>query len=157
MASPVYIGFWARFVAFLVNSIIALVIMAPLSALLYEKVVISDYDLTDREQFLDLIAAMSGQGSIETVIIGTLFILLWVFRNAEPGKMLFRAVIVDARSLQSASAWQYVARYIGYYVSLLPFGLGFIWIAFDARKQGWHDKIAGTVVIKEIPETEPSD
>jgi uncharacterized RDD family membrane protein YckC len=27
--------------------------------------------------------------------------------------------------------------------------LGFLWIAFDRRKQGWHDKIAGTVVVQE--------
>jgi uncharacterized RDD family membrane protein YckC len=30
----------------------------------------------------------------------------------------------------------------------LAIGLGFLWIAFDDRKQGWHDKIAGTVVIR---------
>jgi uncharacterized RDD family membrane protein YckC len=32
---------------------------------------------------------------------------------------------------------------------MLVFFLGFIWVAFDKRKQGWHDKIAGTVVIRE--------
>ena len=32
------------------------------------------------------------------------------------------------------------------------FNLGFIWIAFDKRKQGWHDKIAGTVVIIREPQ-----
>ncbi|MGR3985112.1 MAG: RDD family protein, partial [Gammaproteobacteria bacterium] len=30
----------------------------------------------------------------------------------------------------------------------LFFGLGLLWVAFDKRKQGWHDKLAGTVVIK---------
>jgi hypothetical protein len=35
---------------------------------------------------------------------------------------------------------------VGYLVSNI-FYLGFIWVAFDGKKQGWHDKIAGTVVI----------
>jgi uncharacterized RDD family membrane protein YckC len=39
-------------------------------------------------------------------------------------------------------------RYIGYFVSGLALGIGFLWVAFDSRKQGWHDKIAGTVVIR---------
>ena len=38
-------------------------------------------------------------------------------------------------------------RSVGYLVSSFVFCLGFIWIGFDSKKQGWHDKIAGTVVI----------
>jgi len=29
-----------------------------------------------------------------------------------------------------------------------PFFLGIFWVAFDKKKQGWHDKLAGTVVVK---------
>jgi uncharacterized RDD family membrane protein YckC len=39
-------------------------------------------------------------------------------------------------------------RYIGFVVSCAAFLLGVIWAAFDAQKQGWHDKIAGTYVVK---------
>jgi uncharacterized RDD family membrane protein YckC len=39
-------------------------------------------------------------------------------------------------------------RLIGYLVSSYCFGIGLIWAAFDAQKQGWHDKIAGTYVVK---------
>ena len=42
-------------------------------------------------------------------------------------------------------------RWVGYIVSGLVFCLGYIWIAFDERKQGWHDKIASTCVIKIKP------
>jgi len=42
-------------------------------------------------------------------------------------------------------------RWVGYFLSGLIFYLGFLWIAFDGRKQGWHDKIAGTCVIKVGP------
>ena len=39
-------------------------------------------------------------------------------------------------------------RYLGYYVSIIPLFLGLIAVAFDPRKQGWHDKLAGTVVVR---------
>ena len=39
-------------------------------------------------------------------------------------------------------------RYIGFVVSCVVFFLGVIWAAFDAQKQGWHDKIAGTYVVR---------
>jgi len=38
-------------------------------------------------------------------------------------------------------------RWVGYIVSALPMLMGFLWAGADRRKQGWHDKIAGTVVI----------
>ena len=42
---------------------------------------------------------------------------------------------------------QAILRYIGYIVSALALSIGFIWIAIDKRRQGWHDKIARTYVI----------
>ncbi|MGZ8994756.1 MAG: RDD family protein, partial [Burkholderiaceae bacterium] len=43
---------------------------------------------------------------------------------------------------------QSIGRYFGYYVSTIPLLIGLIWVAFDSRKQGWHDKLAGTVVVR---------
>ena len=37
---------------------------------------------------------------------------------------------------------------VGYVVSSMVCYIGLIWAAFDPRKQGWHDKIAGTVVTR---------
>ncbi len=39
-------------------------------------------------------------------------------------------------------------RYVGLLLSYFVFFIGVIWVAFDANKQGWHDKIAGTYVVK---------
>jgi uncharacterized RDD family membrane protein YckC len=39
-------------------------------------------------------------------------------------------------------------RFVGYLVSTLVLMLGFLWIIWDKDKQGWHDKIAGTLVVK---------
>jgi uncharacterized RDD family membrane protein YckC len=75
-------------------------------------------------------------------------ILLWKFRGATPGKMLIKARIVNAATLGKPSAGQLTGRFFAYAVSFFPACLGFLWIAFDKRKQGWHDKLAGTVVIR---------
>ena len=71
----------------------------------------------------------------------------WILKSATIGKMLVKVKIVDAKTGKPASPLQCIVRYLGYIVSALPLGLGFIWIAFDKRKQGWHDKIARTLVV----------
>ena len=60
--------------------------------------------------------------------------------------MATRLTIVDTKSGSKPSTGQFIIRYIGYYVSMLPIFLGIIWVGIDKRKQGWHDKLAGTVV-----------
>lgn len=134
MTEPQYVGLWIRFIATLINSVVIMLVVIPVALLSYGEL--------DQNSAL----AVSGNYAVNLAIVAA-FVLLWIFRNAEPGKMMFRAVIVDAETLEKAKPWQYLVRYIGYYISLVPLGLGFIWIAFDKRKQGWHDKIAGTVVI----------
>jgi len=56
-----------------------------------------------------------------------------------------RVVKTDGSHLDYFGAF---LRYIGFVVSCAAFFLGVIWAAFDAQKQGWHDKIAGTYVVK---------
>ena len=75
-------------------------------------------------------------------------IAFWIKRQATPGKSAVSAKIVDARTGRAPSPGQCVGRYLGYTVASLPLGLGILWIVFDERKQGWHDKLAGTVVIR---------
>ena len=75
-------------------------------------------------------------------------VLFWLYRQATPGKMLVSARVVDAKTGNSLSVGQSIGRYLAYFVSTIPLCLGFLWIAFDLRKQGWHDKLAGTVVVR---------
>ena len=74
-------------------------------------------------------------------------IIFWQYKQATPGKMLFNARIVDAKTGNKPSNGQWIIRYLGYIPSTLVFGLGFLWVALDKKKQGWHDKMAGTVVV----------
>lgn len=85
---------------------------------------------------------------ISYVLPAVVVIALWIKLGTTPGKMAIGAVIVDARTGERASSGQYLIRYIGYFVSMLPLFLGYFWVGFDARKQGWHDKMSGTVVVR---------
>ena len=144
-------GFWARFLAFLIDSIAATLLIAPLVLYLIGETRVEDYDLQDTEQLMELLNRLAIQLSLDALFLGTIFVLFWIFKSATPGKMLLSCSIVDAKTYGKANSLQNIIRYIGYFVSLIPFGLGFVWIAFDSRKQGWHDKMAGTLVIKGLP------
>jgi uncharacterized RDD family membrane protein YckC len=85
---------------------------------------------------------------ISWILPAVAIVLFWISREATPGKMAIGARIVDAQSGEAPTARQLVVRYLGYYVSTIPLLLGFVWVAFDPRKQGWHDKMAGTVVVR---------
>lgn len=74
------------------------------------------------------------------------FIVFWMLVGQTPGKMLMgvRVVSMNGRPL---SFFQAVRRLIGYYISMLVFFLGFLWILISDSRQGWHDKFARTYVI----------
>ena len=89
-----------------------------------------------------------GASIIDTLLILPLAVILfWVYKSATPGKMMTGLRIIDARTGAKPTTTQFVLRYIGYYVSMIPLFLGILWVALDPKKQGWHDKIAGTVVV----------
>ena len=73
-------------------------------------------------------------------------ILFWVGVGQTPGKrfMGLRVIGVDDKPLRFPQA---VKRYLGYWVSALPFLLGYLWVLFDDNRQSWHDKLAHTKVI----------
>jgi uncharacterized RDD family membrane protein YckC len=71
----------------------------------------------------------------------------WVWRGQTPGKMALAIKVI--RTDSSPVKWQCALfRFLGYIVSLVTLFIGFIWVAFDGRKQGIHDKIADTYVVK---------
>jgi len=135
----VYAGFWVRFCAVFVDWVIILAMTLPLLFAVYgtgyliesEPLVKGPTDL-----FLSL------------VFPAVFIIAFWVFKQATPGKMMMSTYIVDSRSGGRPSTSQFVGRYAAYLVSLIPLGLGFLWAVFGERKQAWHDKLAGTVVVR---------
>ena len=133
-----YVGFWARAGASIIDSLLVAVILFPLLAWIYG----GDYWLDPR--------LIKGPADflLSWVLPAVAIVLFWMYRQATPGKMAISARIVDARTGGVPTTRQLVVRYLGYFVSTIPLGLGLIWVAFDPRKQGWHDKLAGTVVVR---------
>lgn len=76
-----------------------------------------------------------------------LILFFWMRYGTTPGKILADCKIVNATTGEPMSLGQAVLRYFAYLISALPMGLGFLWILWDKKHQGWHDKIANTVVI----------
>jgi uncharacterized RDD family membrane protein YckC len=133
-----YVGFWARVGASLVDTVLLCVILYPVLTAIYGRGYWTDPSLVHGP--VDVL--------LQWVLPALAIIVFWITRQATPGKMLIHARIVDADSGRPLTRRQAIVRYLGYYVSLLGLGLGFLWVAWDRRKQGWHDKLAGTVVIR---------
>ena len=120
-----YVGFWIRFVASIIDGLILSLVDLLLASILGPT--------------LDIFISL---------IIGAAYsVCFWVWQNGQtPGKMLLRIRVI--RTDSSPLTWRNaILRYLGYFVSAFLLMLGYLWIAFDARKQGWHDKIADTYVI----------
>jgi uncharacterized RDD family membrane protein YckC len=144
-----YAGFWRRLLAFILDSFLFYAVVAPLLMLSYwssEQVgVFAIYGIAD---FL-----------LTTLLPVVLIIGFWIKLSATPGKLLLDCKVVDAKTLQPLGWKKALLRCLAYVVSALPVYLGFVWIAFDKRKQGLHDKLAGTLVLQEADDyaLEPLD
>ncbi|MEJ2143355.1 MAG: RDD family protein [Gammaproteobacteria bacterium] len=84
---------------------------------------------------------------LHKVIYFVVIFIFWITMSTTPGKLLMGCHIVDADSLQPVSRKQAIIRLAGYFISALPLYLGFVWAAFDKRKQALHDKLAKTLVL----------
>ena len=133
-----YVGFWPRVGTSLIDTILLGVIIWPILTALYGE------SYWTSEQFI--------KGPMDILLSWILpavaILVFWVARQATPGKMAISARIVDATTGNTPSTGQFIGRYFAYFLSTIPLCLVFIWVAFDDRKQGWHDKLAGTVVVR---------
>jgi uncharacterized RDD family membrane protein YckC len=142
-----YAGFWRRFVAAVFD---ALWLFGIIIFFLINVVDDTNYLVLPDNVLaaLPMLEKFQWQGFLVENILPIILILwLWLKYAATPGKLLVDCEIVDADTGKPIDFQQALLRYIAYTISLIPFGLGFLWILWDKRKQGWHDKIAGTVVI----------
>ena len=140
-------GFLPRFLAFLIDNIALSVIAWLLSLLLLPFVGIADQ--SSGATLFGLIA-----GTVAMVIGFILLLLqflyfgwLWSTSGQSLGMRVvnIRVVRRDGSSLSMIRAG--LRGTVGYWISGLIFGLGFIWAAFDSRKEAWHDKLFDTTVL----------
>jgi uncharacterized RDD family membrane protein YckC len=86
-------------------------------------------------------------GDFHIVVLAIYGAVMWKLRGTTVGGIVFdlHVVRLDGRPVDWETA---VIRALGCFLSLAVVGLGFIWIALDDNHQAWHDKIAGTVVVR---------
>jgi uncharacterized RDD family membrane protein YckC len=144
-----YGGFWRRAIAILIDGVVIFfismfILFIGIFALLFSR-------FTPEE----LPALITYGGPFFLIYTGatsfvTKFLYFVYFHGAggrTPGKMIMglRVQPLDGSPMTFGLAF---LRWVGYLVSMLCLHLGFLWVAVDRRKRGWHDYIAGTIVIR---------
>ena len=112
-------GFWLRMAAMFIDLILVALICGPTGAGAF------------------ILPALAAYGAV-----------MWKIKGTTIGGIVcgLRVVRLDDRSLDWSTV---VARALGCFVSLVVFALGFLRVAFATDRQSWHDKIAGTVVVRD--------
>ncbi len=141
MMQQEYAGFWVRSLATGVDFSLTLLLFSGPLWLMDDAL---DWDFQPSQLQVEPAELFSHYILPFLVTIG-----FWLRYLATPGKLLTGLKIVDADTGCRMHFRQAVIRYISYPLALLPFGIGVLWIMRDPRHQGWHDKLAGTVVIRE--------
>jgi len=91
--------------------------------------------------------ALSRTTDFSLIILAGYGAVMWKVKSATVGGIICGCQVVraDGRDLDWTTA---IVRALACFLSLVVVGLGFIWIAIDEDHQAWHDKIAGTIVIR---------
>ncbi len=129
LAPVVYAGFWIRFFAWIIDTVIVWIGSGVFVAL---------------SRFGPAYTA-----SLPVLLLGPLyFVLLTGLRGQTLGKMAVGVRVAGKDGKAPGLGYAALREIVGKFVSGFVFLLGFLWIGWDGRKQGWHDKIAGTFVVR---------
>jgi uncharacterized RDD family membrane protein YckC len=139
-AGLVYAGFWVRVLAFIIDGIALGILTAALAPLFGVGMM---FDTTANRFEFDY--AYSG---LNTLLGLVYFIGFWAWRGQTVGMMPFNMRVVSAESGERIDVVRGLLRYVGLIISFAVILIGVIWVAFDGRKQGWHDKMANTLVVR---------
>jgi uncharacterized RDD family membrane protein YckC len=140
-----YAGFWIRLVARLIDFFILGVPIGS-SLGLQSWLLSGAQSLND-----DVVTALIVLADLPIIVGPALYlILLWSKRGATVGQRLLGLRVVDAMTAGPITLSQAWIRWLGQIVDIMLLGLpiGYVLAAFDKHKQAWHDKIAGTVVLR---------
>ncbi len=174
--APAEIGFWPRLGAYVIDSIILSIISGVVFGLplfvyginfftkhqaeLLPACDTSAYGYSSSECNTILERILTQNGEMGTFVFMTLglgllaaliqmlYYTILTARGATVGKKVFGMRVVTADGQNIGFGRSLLRHTVGYFISGIVFGLGFIWIGFDPHKQGWHDKIARTYVVR---------
>jgi uncharacterized RDD family membrane protein YckC len=141
-AGTVYAGFWIRVVAWLIDGIALGILTSALAPLAGTGPVVG----VDGTQ----IQVDYGTNAMGGLIGLVYFVGMWAWRGQTLGMMPFGLWVVRFEDGGRLDVVRAFLRYVGLIISFVVILLGVIWVAFDSRKQGWHDKLAKSLVIRTV-------
>jgi uncharacterized RDD family membrane protein YckC len=88
-------------------------------------------------------------GNLLSFVLGVSYaVYFWSSTGQTPGKQMMKLKVVKADGGAILTPGEAFVRYIGTIISAIPLLLGYFWVLWDPKREAWHDKIAGTKVIK---------
>ena len=143
-----YASFLSRFFALLIDQI-AMGILAFIVGLFLGGCAL--LSLAAESDFVSILTGASALITWGALIIFQFlyFGYFWSKSGQSVGMKLLNIRLVRRTEGDTINFWRAALRgTLGYYISGLVFGLGFLWAAFDADKETWHDKLFDTWVLK---------
>jgi len=143
------IGFGRRFAATLIDGLlIAFLSVIIIGVFGFLSIIVASFNPYSDSNTFNILFIVS------TLLVSVLYYVgMWARSDGQTiGKSTLgiRVIRTDGSSI---SVGRGLLRYVGYIINGVIFSLGFIWVAFDRKRQGWHDKLAGTYVIS-VDDTE---
>ena len=130
-AQPRYAGFWIRLLAYIIDAIILGALTFPLA------------------RVLSMMGIGEQSSNVMSIAISWMYFAVFETSGwmASPGKKALGLIVTDEQGGQ-LSVGRATRRYFAKILSALLLGIGFVMIAFTARKQGLHDKMFHTLVLR---------
>ena len=135
------VGFGKRFLAYLIDYVVLIILSSVIGCGFGFVGVALAESSRDAASLVNLFVQC-----LSVLVSASYFVVFWAATGQTLGKMALGIKVVSTDG--SPVSWgKALLRYVGYIISGIPLFLGFIWVAFDAKRQGWHDKIASTYVV----------
>ncbi|HLP32062.1 MAG TPA: RDD family protein [Bacteroidia bacterium] len=149
-SSKNYAGFWIRFVAYLIDGLILYIFQSALMFLGIGSMFMNPEAFQDNPE-----AAMEMMGKMWGIIGISVFVGIVYFAGLESsakqgtwGKQAMKLKVVDTNG-NRLSFMHALGRYLSKIISAMILCIGFLMVAWDSKKQGLHDRIAGTLVLRD--------
>jgi len=154
-----YAGFWIRVAAYLIDAVILDIPLLIIAFAVFGSSLASlrcTYtNIAGGQEFICAnLGSVIGEFGIFSLVVFVVplvyFTAMWSWQGQSVGQRALGMHVVDANTGGGISVGRALLRYIGILIGTWVLFIGLIWVAFDPRKQGWHDKMASTFVVKRI-------
>jgi uncharacterized RDD family membrane protein YckC len=126
-----------------VDSVLVSLVQLVLVSLLVFVLGLADTATSDTREL------MTGLAGLFSAFISIVYYVFFIgYCGQTPGKMALRVKVIRTTGEEMGFYRAFLREVVGKFISFVFICIGYLWVSFDPQKQGWHDKIAGTYVIK---------